>query len=94
MRRFIAQAGTFVWGTWITVASHGNSVSYTITLRPLKEVTIKSRVRYLKGSSPGIEVTEEFLGEIGITTSDSRGNVEVSFMGIPTNCDVEVMIDP
>lgn len=79
------------WGTWLTVASHGGSVSYDIEYEPLGDTVVYGQVNYY--SATGWR-TDSFFKSTSITTGNAWANVAVCFMGIPLGSVVRVYVNP
>ena len=95
LRSLSGYAAPNFWGPDVTVASHIGSVTFTISYEAVSEATtVFGRVTYWKGSDGGSKVSEEFLDETTITTSNSVATVVCDFKGVPFGSAVDIKCDP
>jgi hypothetical protein len=92
MRLYAAYAGPNIWGPWVIILSHLGIVNCSISAKPVGDTVLRCRVRYF--DSKNVQVTEEWNGDVKITTSNSVANVEVSFLGIPLGSAVDGTVSP
>ena len=86
-KQFDAYAPPIIWGPYLNIQSHGGSVSFTISYKPVGNTLVKGKVRYWKETDKKIEL--EFLDRITIKTANVWGNIDVCFKGIPLGSAVQ-----
>ena len=79
MSRHQVWAGPMVFGNWVAVANHLGSADFTITVEPIGDTVVVGQVRYFDRQNQ--HVTEDFNGEVSISTGNSVATVEVRLKG-------------
>lgn len=86
-KSFVGYAAPMAWGPWVTIESHGGSISFDINYRAVGDTLVLGKVRYFNKDNKKVE--EQFRDEVIITTGNSWANVEVCFKGNPLGSTVE-----
>jgi hypothetical protein len=81
-----------VFGPWETVANHGGSITFTISVEPIGDTVVTGEVRYYGENNS--RVVEGFFQKTTITTSNSYGIVEVRLKGTPSGASCWVDVTP